>query len=50
MKIKYMINGFEYGHEYFYDLGRFTEKQQKELDDGHIVWKRGNAFYILREE
>ena len=44
--IRYMINGWEYGHEYFHDLGRFTKRQMEKLEQGKIVWKNGNAFWI----
>lgn len=47
--IRYMINGWEYGREYFYDLGRFTKKQIEKLEQGEIVWKRGNAFWIKND-
>lgn len=48
--IKYYINGFREGENYFYRLGRFTEEETEMLIKGEIVVKGDNEFYMEIEE
>lgn len=45
-KMKYYINGWREGRNYFFRLGRFTEEEIKRLEDGEIVIKGENEFYM----
>lgn len=46
MKIRYFINGFTYGKNYFYSVGSFTKKQHEALQKGEVVIYNGNEFWI----
>lgn len=43
---RYLVNGFREGRNYFYGLGRFTEDEMARLENGEVVIKGENEFYI----
>lgn len=43
---RYYINGFREGERYFRRLGRFTEEEIERLENGEVVIKGENEFYI----
>lgn len=50
MRTYYMVNGFEEGLGYFYNLGRFTKEEREKLDNGEVVEKNDNRFWITTDE
>lgn len=44
--MKYYINGWQEGKNYFYDIGRFTEEEKEKLQNGETIEKDGNTFRI----
>lgn len=50
MKKRYMINGFEEGKNYFLLLGRFTDSELEQMEDGEVLTKGENRFWIITEE
>ena len=46
---KYMINGWKYGKSYFYSFG-FTSLEKERLEDGEVITKGDNEFWIINEE
>lgn len=48
MKIKYMINGWEYGRQYFMSFG-FSRSQIERMMDGEVITRGTNEFYIIIE-
>lgn len=47
---KYYINGFREGEKYFFRLGKFTDEEAERLNNGEIITKGENEFYIEEEE
>ena len=48
--MKYFINGWKYGRSYFLSIGRFTEYEMQRLEDGEIITKDDNEFWIVKSE
>lgn len=44
--MKYYINGWREGRNYFMNLGRFTTYELNSLMNGETVKKNGNEFWI----
>ena len=44
--MKFYINGWREGRTHFYSVGHFTEEEKEMLNNGEIVTKNGNEFYI----
>lgn len=44
--MKYYINGWRESEKHFYEVGRFTEEEKEALNNGEVVIKNGNEFYI----
>lgn len=48
--MRFYINGWEEGYEYFCRIGRFTRDEWREIRNGEVVSKNGNRFYMTWED
>lgn len=48
-RLKYFINGFEEGSQYFRSIGYFTDDDMSEMAAGKTIEKNGNRFRIAYE-
>lgn len=48
--MRYYINGWREGRNYFFRIGRFTEEEIERLLNGETVTKGDNEFCIEVEE
>lgn len=48
-KMKYYINGWRECKNYFFRLGRFTDEEMARLENGEVVTKGANEFYMEEE-
>lgn len=49
-RLKFFINGWEEGRDYFQSVGRFSEASMERLASGETIEKDGNTFRIRYED
>lgn len=49
-RLRFYINGWEEGEEYFKSIGRFRDSEMDEMISGEVIKKNGNTFRIRYED
>lgn len=49
-RLKFYINGWEEGMEYFRSIGRFDDARMDQMASGKTIERDGNTFYIRYED